>query len=389
MSLPGLALTSRRAFLRNTLVFGCAALAAACAPPTPASAPAPTSAAPAPTSAPAAATAKPAAPTTPPAAPTIAATAAAKPTSAPVVAKPISSKAAWVAKTANQMLWPLAKDAGYFDKYGINFDLSYINGSSVAVPALYAKDLDVASVAGSAIVGAQASGQDIIMVAGFLNQAVFRVMATDLQSIDEVKGKTVAVTRIGNADYYAWQTVMQRQNWSQDDVKFVNSNDVQGQVGLLQQGAVQAIAVSPPNDVLATKIGAHLLLDTATLNEPEQNVGMAVTRAFLAENRPAVTGVIKASIEAMARWKKDAAFTKGVIQKYLESDDPQFTDVGYEAYGPIWPQAPYPSREGMAKVIEEVSAQNPKAQNLNLDQLMDTSVVKELEDSGFIKQIYS
>jgi hypothetical protein len=36
-----------------------------------------------------------------------------------------------------------------------------------------------------------------------------------------------------------------------------------------------------------------------------------------------------------------------------------------------------------------VSAQNPKAKELNVDQLIDTSVVKELEDSGFIKQIYT
>ena len=43
----------------------------------------------------------------------------------------------------------------------------------------------------------------------------------------------------------------------------------------------------------------------------------------------------------------------------------------------------------MQKVIEEVASQNAKAKDLNVDQLMDTSVVKELEDSGFIKQIYS
>ena len=298
-------------------------------------------------------------------------------------------KGAWVAKTANQMVWPLAKDAGYFDKYGVNFDLSFLNGSTTAVAALFAKDLEVASVAGSAIVGAQAAGQDLVMVAGFLNQAVFRVMASaDVQKLDDLKGQTVAVTRVGQADYFAWQTIIARQGWSDTDVKFVNANDVAGQVGLLQQGQVAAIAVSPPNDVLATEAGAHLLLDTATLNEPEQNVGFGVTRDYLAGNRPAVVAIVKASVEAMARWKKDAAFTKGVIQKYLQSDDPQFTEVGYSAYGPLWPQAPYPSRDGMQKVIEEVSAQNAKAKDLDVDKLIDNSVVKELEDSGFIKQIY-
>src|SRR5207302_11334734 len=114
-------------------------------------------------------------------------TVVAEPAAGESAAEAVNVKAAWVAKTASQMLWPLAKDAGYFDKYGVSFDLNYINGSSVAVPALFAKDLDVASVAGSAVVGAQAAGQDIVMVAGFLNQAVFRVMATDLQSIDDVK----------------------------------------------------------------------------------------------------------------------------------------------------------------------------------------------------------
>lgn len=298
-------------------------------------------------------------------------------------------RAAWVAKTANQMIWPLARDAGYFDTYGVGFDLTYLNGSTTAIAALVARDLDAASVAGSAIVGAQAAGQDIVMVAGFLNQAVFRIMANgDFKTIDDVRGKTVAVTRVGQADYFAWQIVIEHQKWGADDVKFVNANDVAGQVGLLQQGQVQAIAVSPPNDVLARQAGAHLLLDTATLNVPEQNVGIGVPRAYLQANRPTVTSVVKASVEAMARWNKDAAFTRAVIGKYLQTDDPQFIDDGYDAYGPLWPQAPYPSREGMLKIIDEVATQNPKARELNVDQLIDASVVKELEDSGFIKQVY-
>src|SRR5581483_3371468 len=98
-------------------------------------------------------------------APTAAATAAAKPGVAPTSATAASNvKAAWVAKTANQMVWPLAKDADYFDKYGVNFDLNCLNGSTTAVAGLVANDIQVASVAGSAIVGAQAAGQDLVMV---------------------------------------------------------------------------------------------------------------------------------------------------------------------------------------------------------------------------------
>src|SRR5258707_15847418 len=103
--------------------------------------------------------------------------------------KPVAFKSDWVAKTANKMVWPLAKDAGYFDKYGLSFDLNYVNGSANGIAALVARDLDMASVAGSAIVGAQAAGQDIIMVAGFLNQVVFGVMSIDLNAIADVNRK--------------------------------------------------------------------------------------------------------------------------------------------------------------------------------------------------------
>jgi ABC-type nitrate/sulfonate/bicarbonate transport system substrate-binding protein len=298
-------------------------------------------------------------------------------------------KLVWVALTANQMLWPVAKEAGYFEKYGLDADLSYINGSSNAVPALMSKDLDMAEVAGSAVISAQAGGSDLVLIAGFLNIAIFRIMAAaGFDKVEDLKGKSVAVTRVGNADYFAWQTIINRLGWKESDLNYVNSGDVNGQVTLLKTGDVQAISVSPPNNVLAEQVGAHQILDSASLNEPEQNVGVGVTRTYLAEHGPEIQNMLKASVEAMARWKKDPAFVKSVIAKYLKIDDQRFVDVGYEAYVNVWPQAPYPTREGTERVIAQVAAQNPRAKDLTPDQILDTSAVKALEDSGFIKQIY-
>ncbi|HEY6957835.1 MAG TPA: ABC transporter substrate-binding protein [Candidatus Limnocylindria bacterium] len=313
--------------------------------------------------------------------------------SATVTATPaptkVAVKAAWVALTSNQMILPVAKEAGYFEKYGVDMDLSQINGSSTAVPALIAGNIGVASFAGSATVTAQAGGADIVMFAGFVNTAIFRVIAQPTySSISELKGKTIAVTRIGNADYFAWQSIAAKQGWNMSDLDFVNGNDVNGQVTLLSSKKVDAIAVSPPNNILGTKAGGKEIFDTATLKEPEQNVGLAATRAYVAQNRAAVLGVTKASIEAIARWKKDPAFVKGVIGTYLKTTDQDFIDVGYSAYTDVFPQAPYPTVPGLQRVIDQVTTQNAKAKDLKPDSMIDNSIVKELEDSGFIKQIY-
>src|SRR5258708_33347953 len=54
----------------------------------------------------------------------------------PATPKATSAKAAWVALTSNQMIWPVALEAGYFKKYRLDLDLSYINGSNKAMAAM-------------------------------------------------------------------------------------------------------------------------------------------------------------------------------------------------------------------------------------------------------------
>ena len=322
------------------------------------------------------------------AAPTAAASATGAATASPSP-KLIALKGAWVAVTSNQMIWPVAKEAGYFAKYGIDFDLSLINGSNNAIAGMLGGDVGLITAAGSAVVSAQAGGSDIVMIAGFVNKMIFRVVAAPgITSIDQLRGKTIAVTRVGTADYFAWQSIAAHQGWKMTDLNFIAATDAPGQVAVLKSGNCAAIAVSPPNNILAVQAGGHEILDMATYNEPEQNVGIVTTRKWLTDNRPLAVAVMKASTEAIARWKKDPAFVKSVIKTYLKNDDPEFLEVGYSAYKDIFPQAPYPSEEGMAKVIEEVTAVSPKAKDLKVAQLIDRGIVQELETSGFIKQLY-
>ncbi|HEX6510750.1 MAG TPA: ABC transporter substrate-binding protein, partial [Chloroflexota bacterium] len=126
-----------------------------------------------------------------------------------------------MALTANQMLWPLAVEAGYFEKYGVNFSLQYIQGSVTSVQAMFAGDIQMAEVSGSTVASTQAAKQDLIMTMGFLNQTVWRILAApSITSVDQLKGKTIATTKIGNSDYFAWTVLAQKQGWSINDFKF-------------------------------------------------------------------------------------------------------------------------------------------------------------------------
>jgi ABC-type nitrate/sulfonate/bicarbonate transport system substrate-binding protein len=390
---------SRRTFVSSSLAWTTIVLAGCGQAAAPASSPAsaaPSSAAAKPSAAASApASAKPAGSAAASAKPAGSAAASAKPAaSAAASPKPAGSvatvKASWVALTANQMLWPLAVDAGLFDKYGVKFDLQYIQGSVTSVQALVAGDLQTTSVAGSAVVAAQAAKQDLVMPVGFVNDVFWRIVgSSSITSVDQLKGLKVAVTKVGNADYFAWTLLAKEKGWSPNDFTYAAAGDANGQIALLSNGQVQALAVSPPNDVSAYKVGAHLILDEAQYKVPEAGVGMAVSTKYLAQDRQTVLNIAKATVEAIHRWKKDPTFAKGVIKKYLKQDDQQFIDTGYDAYTPLFPDDPIPSTDAFQTVIDEVAEQTPAAKNVTPAQCIDTTIMKELEDSGFIKQIAS
>lgn len=392
---------SRRTFLSSTLastalwLAGCGQTAAPASPSAAASAPAAASASPKPPASAAAsvaASAKPSAAGSAAASAKPAGSAAASPAPSVKPAAPGTAnavKGAWVAITGNMMLWPLAVEAGYFDKYGVNFNLQYVQGSVTSVQAMLAGDLDMASIAGSTVVAAQAVKQDIVMTVGYVSEYFWRIMAKpEITTVDQLRGKTVAVTKIGNSDYFAWSVLANKMGWKLEDFKFINANDATGQVTVYQAGQVDTIALSPPNDVLAKKAGAHQVVDEADYHLPNQAVGMSMPRAYLTKNRPLAVNVAKATVEAIHRWKTDPTLAKNVMKKYLKQDDQDYLDNGYDAWNRLFQEKPYPSAPGFASAIEEVSNQQAAAKDVKPEQCFDDGIMKELDSSGFLKQVF-
>lgn len=99
---------------------------------------------------------------TPPPGPPASASVVASPSAVAPAASPMAAasagaqttvKGVWVSAVMNQMLWPLAAEAGYFSQQGLDFSLSYVNGSGNGLAALFTRDVDIITAGGSAVVG--------------------------------------------------------------------------------------------------------------------------------------------------------------------------------------------------------------------------------------------
>jgi hypothetical protein len=52
------------------------------------------------------------------------------------------------------------------------------------------------------------------------------------------------------------------------------------------------------------------------------------------------------------------------------------------------PKIPYPTTKGIQTVLDEIGSRNPKAKSLTPANFIDLTYLKELEQSGFIKNLY-
>ena len=75
------------------------------------------------------------------------------------------------------------------------------------------------------------------------------------------------------------------------------------------------------------------------------------------------------------------------IAKYTRQSNPQFLESSWAANAKLLDRVPLVTREGTEVQIKEAVSRKPGA-TLKLDDIVDDSIVRELEKSGFIDKVY-
>ncbi|HTD46092.1 MAG TPA: ABC transporter substrate-binding protein [bacterium] len=297
----------------------------------------------------------------------------------------------WVAVTGSQAVAWVAKEGGYFDRNGVDVDLVYLAGSPTAAAALVSGRVEFVQMAGPAVVAADAQGAHLVMVMGFVNQPVFVVMTTpDVQTPDQLKGKTVAVSKVGSSDDFMLREALSHWGLRPDaDVKITGVGSVSAQIAAVEKGLVQGIVVDPPNDVLAQQAGAHLLARVSDLGVPYQAAGLVTTREYIRSHGGLIARVVRAMTEAVHRIKTDRAFSEEVMARYLKNTNPVVVDAAYEAFVNVFARTPAPTRAGLAEIVKESVSAGLLKDGIEVGSMLDTSFVDQLAASGFMQQLYA
>ncbi|HZR98246.1 MAG TPA: ABC transporter substrate-binding protein [Chloroflexota bacterium] len=320
------------------------------------------------------------------------ATGAAAPTGAPAApAALVPLKAAYTAIATAQAAFWLGVEGGYFHQQGLDVELIRLDGSSRAMPALLSGDVPISMLTGAAVAGAAAQGADVVFVASGAPNLVFQVVAApQITSFEELRGQPVGSTGIGSSSDFALRYALRRNGL--DPERGVISRNIAGGdaqiLAALQSGAILATAFAPPTDYFAVQQGFRSLARLADWDVAYQGAGVVTTKSFIASQRDTMLRFMRAYVAAVHRAKTDPAFALGVMRQYTGIEDQGSLEWGYHQYVDAWPPAPYASPAGLQGVIDSLVPSNPDVAKVDPTTLVDSSLLEELEASGYVAGLY-
>lgn len=313
------------------------------------------------------------------------ASAATKPSAAAASAKASGAasgltklKAAYSQTSAVQGALYLAVDQGFFQKYGLDVEVSQVAGTQ-QVPAMTAGELQFGTPGGNELVSADLGGASLVMIAVASNYPVFSLYgAKGVNDIKDLAGKSVAVTTAGSSTDAAAQIYLQHFGLDKQ-VKIQPAATMEGILAVLEKGDAAGGVMSPPSTSLADQAGLKELVNGPKLGLPMTHSGVTVTRDYLKSKPEIVKAFLQGYLEG---WNfsvdpKNEAAVEQTIAKWTKTDAAT-AKAAYQYVEPAWARDKVPSvnTEGLQNVINLID--NPKAKDAKPDQFIDNSLIQGL-----------
>ena len=292
----------------------------------------------------------------------------------------------------NAAVW-IAEDKGLFKKYGIDPEVILIGGASAGgVSSLIAGDVQFLAGAGGAVVSAGLNGADVVMIASIVNRGVQRVMArSDIKKPEDLRGRRVGVTRLGAASHLVLLMMLRAWGMTAADVQTMQIGSSPAMMAALEKGGIDAAVLTEPTFFFAEDQGYRVLADLADMDIYYLHSMIDTTRGYIRTHRDVALRFLRGYIEGIAFFKNNRNESIEVLAKKLRTAPSQtkYLERSHALYSSgYFENTPYVSLRGVNTLLEFLGKDNPKARTADPRSFIDNSLVKELDDAGFIKKLH-
>ena len=295
--------------------------------------------------------------------------------------------------TRSAASWPMfiAKEGGYYQKYGLDVDLVF--GAGNAGVAMIASGGAVMTNS-SMEQALQASSRDasLVSMGGSLNKGMFSLMAAkNFTAVTQLKGKRFAVSQIGDAPYNYTLALLRKFGMTARDVEWIPvGTDATARATALVGGRADATLLTAPQYFRVEEQGFRNLANLADYDDIYASTVYLFMKSTVAANPKLPELLIKAHAEAIKRFYEDKAFA---VKAYIAYDKQTQIDVeriyDWNAKRNLLERIPYVLESAITAIKEQADSQTATAiKDFNVRSVVDNSVVDRLVKEGYFEKLF-
>ena len=238
---------------------------------------------------------------------------------------PQKVRIAYASRSSSAMPQYMALQKGYFKAEGLEVEIIQMN-PRLGATAVVNGDVSFATPFTSTFRGVL-QGFPMKLVFIHLKKGPYYVMVRpDIKDVQQLKGKRIGVATIKGTDQLVAEEMLQAKGFNPNLLQAVAIGDGPVRMQALISGAVEAICVAPPHDLMLKKMGYPALAGPPEVGLP--SAGMLTSDRLIKENPQVVRRTLKALLRSHLYILDNRQETIQTLIKWL----PQPLDIAEHSY---------------------------------------------------------
>jgi len=284
-----------------------------------------------------------------------------------------------------------ALDYGLFDKYGMKVEFVSIRGSGVALAALATDEIQFLYCAADATIPGVAAGTEGKLIAAPLVGLPWVMLARkDIKRVEDLKGKSIAVTRAGDLTFRLARALLKKFNLSDTEVT-IRTVGGTGQVepfNAMRAGIAEAALVTPPLDARGRREGFNLVYRLNDLGLPAVYSSLHANAKTLRERSSIAQRCVAALAESVQFVEKNPDKGKAAVSKALKLNDADALQSAYDAYAKLLINRRLIVPEQTVAGVIDVAREQGTNVRRKAAEIVDNRFAEDLGRSGFLKELW-
>ncbi len=202
---------------------------------------------------------------------------------------------AYASRSASAMPQYMAVQKGYFKAEGLDVEIIQMN-PRLGATAVVNGDVAFATPFTSTFRGVLQGFPMKLTFVHFKKGPYFLLVRPEIKDVQQLRGKRIGVATIKGTDQLVAEEMLQAKGFDITQIQAVSIGDGPVRMQALISGAVDAVCLAPPHDLMLRKMGYPALLGPPVLGLP--SAGMLTSDRLIKENPQVVRRTLKAMLRA-------------------------------------------------------------------------------------------